>query len=168
MSLVLLSGALSEKTHKLGIPGQVESRWSTFLRDSAVDAEVDERSSQRLSSDPGYAPPVTGDGHDYCHEPAVCWALARSARQTPSIRMGPNGIVHKGAWSNQSIACAALKRREMRSVRAPTSHLPDVMVVDLAVRSIITMVYLHACSPHLQHLFFSCSRPPRWRTINRF
>jgi hypothetical protein len=90
-----------------------------------------------------------------------------------------------GAWSLCSVVDRLTQQnppctRRINPSHAPTSseedavrsrtHIPSPRrhVVGLPVRSMNTLVYLHACSPLLQYLSFFCSRPPRWRTISRF
>ena len=101
---------------------------------------------------PEDSPPSTARGYAF-HEPAVFRALGRSGS---ADSISPDGTQQKSEWARVSNDIHRMRRveaKKMRSGRAPTSHLPDVMVVDLAVRSIITMLYLHACSPRLQHPF---------------
>ena len=129
------------------------SRADELLRDSAVDAEVNERSSQRLRKTPGNAPPVNGQKARLSRASSLLGA--RPVCSADSI--SPDGTQQKSVWARVSNEIHRIRRveaKKMRSVRASAPHLPDVMVVDLAVRSIITMLYLHACSPLLQHPSF--------------
>lgn len=69
-----------------------------FVRDSTVDAEVNERSSQRLRQTPETRPTVNRElaGLSRLSGPAGRSALGRVSRQTPSLRTGPNETV----WAN--------------------------------------------------------------------
>lgn len=153
MSLALLAGALCARIHMLGISGPSGVALVNFCETLPSMVKLLNDLLRGFARPPGNAPLSTARGHAF-HEPAVCWALGRSGS---ADSISPDGTQQKSVWARVSNNIHRMRRveaKKMRSGRAPTSHLPDVMVVDLAVRSIITMLYLHACSPLLQHLFF--------------
>jgi hypothetical protein len=93
-----------------------------FLRDSTVDAEIIERSDQRFRQGPEVRlhQPLKGS-------PFTSHRFA--GRLVSLLGSGPVDPTKYCPAQDESIfRMRRLQAKKMRSVRAPTSHLPDVML----------------------------------------